>query len=93
MAVKLNFSVLLRVTFNISITSHLFGVKQRKLCWYLRICDGKEFQEVVIELIRTLNYVFHRWMKYFHAIASFAKQVNNIRLLEVLFVKKLLRVN
>ena len=32
-------------------------------------------------------------MKQFHAVASFAKQVNKIKLLEVLFVNKLLRVS
>ena len=52
MAAKLkgNFFVLLRVAFNISITSHLIGVKkkkQRKFCWYLSFRGGMEFQEVV----------------------------------------------
>ena len=47
----------------------------------------------LLELIWTLVYVFHRSMKKFHAVASFAKQVNKITLPEVLFVKKLLRVN
>ena len=53
MAAKLkgNFFVLLRVAFNISITSHLIGVKkkkkQRKFCWYLSFRGGMECQEVV----------------------------------------------
>ena len=51
MAAKLkgNFFVLLRVAFNISITSHLIGVKkkQRTFCWYLSFRGGMEFQEVV----------------------------------------------
>ena len=50
MAAKLkgNFFVLLRVAFNISITSHLIGVKrQRKICWYLSFRGGMEFQEAV----------------------------------------------
>ena len=47
----------------------------------------------MLELIWTLVDVFHRSMKQFHAVASFAKQVNKITLLEVLFVNKLLRVN
>ena len=44
----------------------------------------------LLDLVWTLVYVFHRSMKKFHAVASFAKEVNKIRLLEVLFVKKLL---
>ena len=40
----------------------------------------------LLELIWTLVYVFHRSMKQFHAVASFAKPVNKITLLEVLFV-------
>ena len=42
------------------------------------------------ELDWTLLRVFHQSMKYFNAVANFAKQVNKIRLLKVLFVNKLL---
>ena len=52
------------------------------------VTDGKESFGVkkLLELVFTL----YRSMKYFHAIASFAKQVNKIRLLKVLLVEKLL---
>ena len=50
MAAKLkgNFFVLLWVAFNISITSHVIGVKNSiTFVPTLSFCDGKEFQEVV----------------------------------------------
>ena len=50
MAAKLkgNFFVLLRVAFNISITSHVIGVKNSiNFVATLSSCHGKEFQEVV----------------------------------------------
>ena len=100
MAAKLkgNFLVLLRVAFNISITSHLIGVKkkQRKFCWYLKKLKFSQWNccfKRLLELIWTLVDVFHCSMKQFHAVARYAKQVNKITLLEVLFVNKLLRVN
>ena len=47
----------------------------------------------LLELIWTLVHVFHRSMKQFHAVASFAKQVDKIKLLQELLVNKLLRVS
>ena len=94
MAAKLkgNFFVLLRVAFNISITSHLIGVKKNSVNFVGTSVFAVEWSfKRLLELIWTLVYVFHRSMKKFHAVASFAKQVNKITLLEVLFVKKLLR--
>ena len=52
-----------------------------------------EFQEVVRAHLDTCLRLPSLNSKQFHAVASFAKQVNKITLLEVLFVKKLLRVN
>ena len=74
----------------ISITGHLIGGKNsipfvgRPLCF---CCEEESF---VFKELLELVYVCHRSMKWFHAVASFPKQVNKIRLLKVLFVKKLL---
>ena len=71
----------------------LSGVKSsipfvgRPLCF---CCEEESF---VFKELLELVYVCHRSMKWFHAVASFPKQVNKIRLLKVLFVKKLLWVN
>ena len=80
MAAKLkgNLLALLRDARLISITKHL----------KLRFRAEKKYFgfRKLLRLVWTLAYVFHRS----HAAASFGKQMNNIRSLNVLFVKKLL---
>ena len=73
----------------ISTTAHLIGVKQRKLCWYVKFSQWKGqfwIQEVIRARLETC-------LRLSLIDANFAKQVNKIRLLKILFVKKLLWVN
>ena len=83
MAAKLkgNLFVLLRDARLISITKHLS---------MLRFSAGKKKKHFgfkkLLRLVWTLAYVFHRT----HAVASFGKQMNNIRSLNVLFGMKFL---
>ena len=96
MAAKLkgNFLVLLRVAFNINITSHLTGVKKNSVNFFscLSFRGGMEFQELVRAHLDTclrlssLNEAVSRRCK-------LRKTGEKITLLEVLFVNELLRVN
>ena len=77
-------------------SSHLIGLKNSvNFDGRLSFRGGKERFRLkkLSELDWTLLRVFHQSMKYFNAVTNFAKQVNKIRLLKVLFVNKLLSVN